>query len=84
LQTADLGIPLILQDQTEVFVDTEKIFSNKTDSLVNGHFELQPAFENPNETAAIITMKTDLNSNLCQWKHMGKSITDFIKTQNLD
>ena len=28
----------------------------------------------------MITMKTDLNSNLCQWKHLGKSITDFIKT----
>ena len=29
----------------------------------------------------MITMKTDLNSNDCQWKHMGKNITDFIKTQ---
>jgi hypothetical protein len=27
----------------------------------------------------MITMKTDLNSNDCQWKHMGKSITDHIK-----
>ena len=32
----------------------------------------------------MITMKTDLNSNDCQWKHMGKSITDFIKAANLD
>jgi len=28
----------------------------------------------------MITMKTDLNSNLCQWKHLGKSVTDYIKT----
>lgn len=27
----------------------------------------------------MITMKTDLNSNDCQWKHMGKAITDHIK-----
>ena len=29
----------------------------------------------------VFTMKTDLNSNDCQWKHMGKSITDYIKAQ---
>jgi hypothetical protein len=26
-------------------------------------------------------MVSDLNQNICQWKHMGKSITDYIKTQ---
>lgn len=26
-------------------------------------------------------MKTDLNSNDCQWKHMGKGVTDYVKTR---
>ena len=24
-------------------------------------------------------MKTDLNSNLCQWKHMAKNLCDHVK-----
>lgn len=40
-------------------------------------------FEDPNEQAQVITMKTDLNSNDCQWKHLGKAVTDYVKTQPL-
>ena len=29
----------------------------------------------------MITMKTDLNENICQWKHLGKGICDFIKKE---
>jgi len=38
-----------------------------------------PQYEDPYEQQQMITMKTDLNSNDCQWKHLGKSITDHIK-----
>ena len=29
----------------------------------------------------MITMKTDFNENICQWKHLGKGVSDFIKKE---
>ena len=28
-------------------------------------------------------MKTDLNENICQWKHMAKSVTDYAKSLSI-
>ena len=65
----------------EVYVDSEKLNSNVTDKLSMGQFQRLPTHEDPYEAQQMITMKTDINSNDCQWKHMGKNITDYIKTQ---
>ena len=29
-------------------------------------------------------MKIDLNTNRCQWKHMGKNLCDYIKAQKME
>ena len=81
LEVGDLQMPHMLIDQLDIFIDGEKIHGNDGTNLINNKFQKQNPYEDPNEMAQIITMKTDLNSNDCQWKHMGKAITDYIKTQ---
>jgi hypothetical protein len=80
LDVGDLNIPYILEDQIDIFVDSEKLFSNFKDRMTAGQF-LQLSQQDESNEQVIISMKTDLNSNSCQWKHMAKSVTDFIKTQ---
>jgi hypothetical protein len=60
-------------------VDSEKMFTNFTEKMTATRFLKLPQQDDSNEQV-LISMKTDLNSNNCQWKHMAKSVTDFIKT----
>lgn len=81
IEAGDLNIPVLLDELLEVFVDSEKICSNNSKELINNQFSNLPHQENQNDAQQVqITMKSDLNSNICQWKHMAKSVCDYIKT----
>jgi hypothetical protein len=52
--------------------------------MISNHFlKLQQQEEGGIEQAVMITMKTDLNQNICQWKHMAKSVTDYAKATSI-
>lgn len=75
-----MDIPLILEDQIEVFVESERLYSNQKQLYIAGKFLNLPRQEDSTDREIVqITMKTDLNENSCQWKHMGKSVCDYVK-----
>lgn len=80
LDVGDLNIPMILEDQLDIFVDSERLYSNFSEKMTANQFLMLPQ-QDDSEESVFISMKTDLNSNTCQWKHMAKSVTDYIKTQ---
>jgi len=84
LDVGELMIPTLLTEQLEVYVDSEKLHSNLKPTLLSGLFENLPPYDDPNAEQQMMSMATDLNVNECQWKHLGKSITDYIKTEELD
>ena len=63
----------------DIFVDHEKMQSNK-DVLLDGRFHKLPRQEESTDKEIVqITMKTDLNQNNCQWKHMAKNLTECVR-----
>ena len=80
LDVGDLNMPYILEDQIDIFIDSEKLFTNFSSEMTASQFIMLPQQDDSTEQV-LISMVTDLNSNSCQWKHMAKSVTDFIKTQ---
>ena len=81
LDVGELVIPLLLDDQIEVFVDSEKLHSNLSDRLIARQFPHLPQQDDTHHERQVveITMKSDLNCNTCQWKHMAKSVCDHIR-----
>jgi len=80
LDVGELVIPLLLDDQIEVFVDSEKLHSNLSDRLIAHLFPHLPQQDDNQDNQVVqITMKSDLNCNTCQWKHMAKSVCDHIR-----
>lgn len=80
LDVGELMIPELLEDQIDIFVDSEKLYSNLSMIMIANQFSHLPYIDSNQEQAAVqITMKIDLNQNVCQWKHMAKSVTDFVK-----
>lgn len=85
LYTGELDIPLILEDQIEVFVESEKLYSNQKQLYIANKFQNLPRQEDSTDREIVqITMKTDLNENSCQWKHMAKSVCDYAKAHKAD
>ena len=51
---------------TDIFVDSEKIFSNIPNQMIANQFNVLPHLDINQEAAAVqITMVTDLNQNIC-------------------
>lgn len=76
----ELMIPLLLEDQNEVFIDSEKLHSNLSEKMIAHQFPHLPQQDDSIDRQIVeITMKSDLNSNACQWKHMAKSVVDHIR-----
>jgi len=83
LDVGELNIPFLIEDQIDIFVDNEKLYSNSVENMIAGKFLKLPQQEEAGaEQSTMITMKTDLHENICQWKHMAKSVTDFAKALN--
>ena len=84
LDVGELMIPLLLDDQIEVFTDCEKLHSNLSEKMIAHQFPHLPQQDDSGDKQIVeITMKSDLNSNLCQWKHMAKGVCDHIRDQRL-
>jgi len=82
LDVGELMIPLLLDDQIEVFTDGEKLHSNLSENMIAHQFLPLPQQDDSQDKQIVeMTMKSDLNSNACQWKHMAKSLCDHIRAQ---
>lgn len=81
MNVGELPLPLLLDSQFEVFVDHEKVQTNKPDDhLIEGRFHKLPRLEESTDKEIVtVTMKTDLNENNCFWKHMAKNICERVK-----
>ena len=71
----------MLDSQFEVFVDHEKVYTNKPDEhlIEDKFFKLPRLEESTDKEIMLISMKTDLNQNNCMWKHMAKNIGERVK-----
>jgi hypothetical protein len=50
--------------------------------LVSKYHQLPRGQESTDREIVQITMKTDLNQNNCQWKHMTKNLTDCVRAED--
>jgi len=82
LDIGELEIPILLADETDVYIESEKLYSNKPEKFINKLFPELPRHDETGEREIIqITMNTDLNKNTCQWKHLAKNICDYIRNE---
>jgi hypothetical protein len=82
LDVGGLTMPLLLDDQIEVFIDSEKLHSNRPDLMIAKQFPILPQLDESSELKQM-TLISDLNQNECQWRHMGKSVCDFTRSLKL-
>lgn len=79
-----LNLPIIIDDSIEVFISSEKLYSNKPDSLINGVY-----VSYPNDSSSIlddnqeyvIQQKAELNSANCPWRFMAKHLFEHMNDE---
>eukprot|EP00347_Sterkiella_histriomuscorum_P023756 403333495 len=79
-----LNLPVILEDSIEVFISSEKLHSNKADSLINNCYVSYPNSSTnimDDNQEYVIQQKAELNSANCPWKFLGKHIFEFMNEE---
>jgi len=85
-----LNLPVVMEDSIEVFISLEKIYTNKSDSMINQMYLSYPATsanmadENQDYT---IQQKAEFNSVNTPWKFLGKHLFEYMneeKRKNAD
>lgn len=79
-----MNLPIVLEDSIEVFISSEKLYSNKPDSLINNVYLSYPAtsatMADENQEY-VIQQKAELNSSNCPWKFLAKLLFEHMNEE---
>lgn len=79
-----LNLPIVIEDSIEVFISSEKLYTNKADSMINS---LYMSYPSTSATMAdenqeyVIQQKAEFNSANCPWKFMAKHLFEFMNEE---
>ena len=79
-----LNLPVILEDSIEVFVSSEKLYTNRPDSLINQVYISYPTDSSTildDNQEYVIQQKAELNTANCPWRFMAKQLFEHMNEE---
>jgi hypothetical protein len=79
-----LNLPILLEESIEIFISTEKLYSNRPNSLINNMFISYPATSAnmaDDNQEYVIQQKAELNSTNCPWKFLAKHLFEHMNEE---
>ena len=81
-----MNLPIIIEDSIEVFLSSEKLFTNKPESLINQVYFAYPSSNSGNATSDenadyVVQQKAELNSANCPWKFIAKLLFEMMNDE---
>jgi len=79
-----LNLPIVLEDSIEVFISSEKLYTNRSDFMINS---LYLSYPSTSATMAdenqeyVIQQKAEFNSTNCPWKFLAKHLFEYMNEE---
>lgn len=75
---------MVLEDSIEVFVSSEKLFSNRPEAMINKVYMSYPTASSvlaDENQEYVIQSKAELNSTNCPWKFLAKQLFEHMNEE---
>lgn len=80
-----LNLPIIIEDSLDIYLSTDKLYSNKPEVLVNNlyfsHSSSVGSGGLDDNQEYVIQQKAELNTNVCPWKYMAKHLFELMNDE---